>query len=78
MNERPTALKFLDENEQEKLSQQLIWGDLKDERKIEEKLDRTRLDEIKENLRFYKTFTKFALMENKLLILGDVLYHNVS
>lgn len=60
------------------MCQQLIWGDLKDVRKKEKRINENIIQEIKDNLHFYKAFTKFALMENKLLILGNVLNHNVS
>ncbi|EAR87754.2 transmembrane protein, putative (macronuclear) [Tetrahymena thermophila SB210] len=76
--EKPSFIKSFQHGDQKKFAQDLIWGDLINPLKMDDQLNINKISEIQQNLSFYKTYTKYALMDNKLLILGDVLYNNVS
>ncbi|KAL4476074.1 hypothetical protein ABPG74_009807 [Tetrahymena malaccensis] len=76
--EKPSFIKSFQHSDQKKFAQDLIWGDLINPLKMDDQLNINKISDIQQNLSFYKTYTKYALMDNKLLILGDVLYNNVS
>ncbi|KAL4499770.1 hypothetical protein ABPG72_017310 [Tetrahymena utriculariae] len=60
------------------LAQDLIWGDVQDQERFIDKLYDNTLQEIQQNLSIYKKYTKYAFNDNKLIIIGDVLYNGIS
>ncbi|KAL4481560.1 hypothetical protein ABPG74_007649 [Tetrahymena malaccensis] len=61
-----------------KFTQDLIWGDLLYQEKYYDQLYNNILEDIQENIRIYKKYTKNAYTDGKLIIYGDVLKNGLS
>ncbi|KAL4441157.1 hypothetical protein ABPG74_002107 [Tetrahymena malaccensis] len=59
-------------------SEELIWGELKNEQYLLKKLDDDTIKQIQESLSIFKKYSKFALKNKMLIIQGSELYSSVS